>query len=72
MYDCVFFACKHRGYIDMTPYPAHEAAWEIIKAGALRQNEAFYPGYTYYAVLFRDWFPSMRDRVIRASYSYQP
>ncbi|XP_072516365.1 hydroxysteroid 11-beta-dehydrogenase 1-like protein [Salminus brasiliensis] len=63
---------KIKGYIDMTPYPAHEAAWQIIKAGALRQSEAFYPSYVYYGVLFRDWFPSFRDQIIRSSYNYQP
>ncbi|XP_036442606.1 hydroxysteroid 11-beta-dehydrogenase 1-like protein isoform X1 [Colossoma macropomum] len=63
---------KIKGYIDMTPYPAHEAAWQIIKAGALRQSEIFYPWYTYYGVLFRDWFPHARDLVIRSCYNYQP
>ena len=68
----VFCACEHRGYLDITPYPAHEAAWEIVKAGALRQNEIFYPWYVYYGVLTRDWFPDLRDMAIRSSYNYQP
>ncbi|KAL6469328.1 hypothetical protein MHYP_G00228520 [Metynnis hypsauchen] len=63
---------KIKGHIDITPYPAHEAAWQIIKAGVLRQSEIFYPWYTYYGVLFRDWFPHARDRVIRSCYNYQP
>ncbi|XP_062868595.1 hydroxysteroid 11-beta-dehydrogenase 1-like protein [Trichomycterus rosablanca] len=63
---------KIKGYIEMPAYPAHEAAWEIIKAGALRQSETFYPWYTYYATLFRDWFPYHRDQVIRRVYNYSP
>ncbi|XP_066503714.1 hydroxysteroid 11-beta-dehydrogenase 1-like protein [Hoplias malabaricus] len=63
---------KIKGVIDVVPYPAHDAAWEIIKAGALRQTEIFYPSYVYYAVLFRDWFPYYRDMAIRNSYTYQP
>ncbi|KAI5621489.1 short-chain dehydrogenase/reductase 10 precursor [Silurus asotus] len=63
---------KIKGYIDMPAYPAHEAAYQIIKAGALRQSEAFYPWYTYYSTLFRDWFPYHRDQVIRMVYKYKP
>ncbi|XP_058256256.1 hydroxysteroid 11-beta-dehydrogenase 1-like protein [Hemibagrus wyckioides] len=63
---------KIKGYIDMPAYPAHEAAYQIIKAGALRESEAFYPWYTFYASLFRDWFPYHRDQVIRKVYKYQP
>ncbi|XP_060797391.1 hydroxysteroid 11-beta-dehydrogenase 1-like protein isoform X2 [Neoarius graeffei] len=62
---------KIKGYIDMPAYPAHEAAYQIIKAGALCQSEAFYPWYTYYVTLFRDWFPYYRDQVIRNAYNYQ-
>ncbi|XP_053491417.1 hydroxysteroid 11-beta-dehydrogenase 1-like protein [Ictalurus furcatus] len=63
---------KIKGYIDMPAYPAHEAAYQIIKAGALRQSETFYPWYTFYYTLFRDWFPYYRDLVIRNSFIYQP
>ncbi len=56
----------------MTAFPAHEAAWHIIEAGASRQSETFYPGYTFYACLFRDWFPCLRDQVIQNSYTYNP
>ncbi|TSK53670.1 Hydroxysteroid 11-beta-dehydrogenase 1-like protein [Bagarius yarrelli] len=63
---------KIKGYIDMPAYPAHEAAFQIIKAGALRQDEAFYPWYTFYLTLFRDWFPYHRDQFIRTVYKYQP
>uniref|UniRef100_A0A8B9HMH9 Hydroxysteroid 11-beta-dehydrogenase 1-like protein n=1 Tax=Astyanax mexicanus TaxID=7994 RepID=A0A8B9HMH9_ASTMX len=63
---------KVKGYIDMAPYPAHEAAWNIIKTGALRQSESTYPSYVYYGMLFRDWFPTHRDMVIRGIYNYKP
>lgn len=63
---------KIKGYINMTAFPAHEAAWHIIEAGASRQSEAFYPWYTFYACLFRDWFPYLRDQAIQNSYTYNP
>lgn len=71
-WHCICFVSRHRGYIDIPAYPAHEAAYQIIKAGALRQSEAFYPWYTFYYTLFRDWFPYYRDQVIRKMYNYQP
>ncbi|TRY62292.1 hypothetical protein DNTS_025842 [Danionella cerebrum] len=63
---------KIKDYINMTAYPAHESAWHIIEAGATRQPESFYPWYTYYATLFRDWFPYYRDKAIQYSYTYNP
>ncbi|XP_048038904.1 hydroxysteroid 11-beta-dehydrogenase 1-like protein [Megalobrama amblycephala] len=63
---------KIKGYINMTAYPAHDAARHIIEAGASRQSETFYPWYTYYACLFRDWFPYFRDQAIQNSYTYNP
>lgn len=63
---------KIKGYINITAYPAHEAAWHIIAGGASRQTEAYYPWYTYYACLFRDWFPYYRDLAIQHSYTYNP
>nr|AAH52103.1 Hydroxysteroid (11-beta) dehydrogenase 3 [Danio rerio] len=63
---------KIKGYINMTAYPSHEAALQIIQAGATRQSESFYPWYTFYATLFRDWFPYLRDKVIQNSYTYNP
>ncbi|CAM4656376.1 hypothetical protein PO909_027287 [Leuciscus waleckii] len=63
---------KIKGYINMTAYPAHESARHIIEAGASRQPEAFYPWYTFYACLFRDWFPYYRDLAIQNSYTYNP
>ncbi|KAG9343120.1 hypothetical protein JZ751_014092 [Albula glossodonta] len=63
---------KIRGYTDMKAYPASEAALHIIKAGATRQRESFYPLYTYFACLIRDWFPFFRDLVIQNSYNFEP
>ncbi|XP_061093821.1 hydroxysteroid 11-beta-dehydrogenase 1-like protein [Conger conger] len=63
---------KVRGHISMTAYPATEAALQIIKAGATRQRDMFYPWYTFYATLFRDWFPYYSDTVIRNSFVYEP
>ncbi|KAK7137034.1 hypothetical protein R3I93_017184 [Phoxinus phoxinus] len=63
---------KIKGYINMTAYPAHESARHIVEAGASRQPEAFYPWYTFYACLFRDWFPYFRDLAIQNSYTYNP
>lgn len=63
---------KSRGYTDMPAYPAHEAALAIIKAGALRQSETFYPWYTYYVTLTRDWSTYYRDQIIRSAYNYNP
>uniref|UniRef100_A0A8C1GYI4 Hydroxysteroid (11-beta) dehydrogenase 1-like a n=2 Tax=Cyprinus carpio TaxID=7962 RepID=A0A8C1GYI4_CYPCA len=63
---------KIKDYINITAYPAHEAAWHIIEAGASRQSEAFYPWYTFYTCLFKDWFPYLRDQTIQNSYTYDP
>lgn len=63
---------KVRGYTNMTAYPASEAAWEIVKAGVTRQPEIFYPWYTYFSSLFKDWCPSCRDMIIRGFYHYEP
>lgn len=63
---------KIKGYTNITAYPAHESARHIMEAGASRQPEAFYPWYTFYACLFRDWFPYFRDQAIQNSYTYNP
>ncbi|XP_068508216.1 hydroxysteroid 11-beta-dehydrogenase 1-like protein [Syngnathus scovelli] len=49
-------------------YPASEAALNIIKTGATRQRELFYPWFTYTATLFRDFLPGARDYLIQLSY----
>ncbi|XP_019752169.1 hydroxysteroid 11-beta-dehydrogenase 1-like protein [Hippocampus comes] len=53
-------------------YPATEAALNIIKTGATRQRELFYPWYTYIVTVARDFFPDVRDYFIQKSYSYTP
>ncbi|XP_077439958.1 hydroxysteroid 11-beta-dehydrogenase 1-like protein isoform X1 [Vanacampus margaritifer] len=53
-------------------YPASEAALNIIKTGATRQRDLFYPWYTYIVTLIRDFFPDARDYAIQKSYSYTP
>uniref|UniRef100_A0A3Q3R3B7 Hydroxysteroid (11-beta) dehydrogenase 1-like b n=1 Tax=Monopterus albus TaxID=43700 RepID=A0A3Q3R3B7_MONAL len=49
---------KIRGIIDAKPYPATEAALNIIITGATRQLELYYPWSTYIMNLSKDWFPS--------------
>ncbi|KAG9350603.1 hypothetical protein JZ751_024492 [Albula glossodonta] len=63
---------KVRNYTNMTAYPASEAALQIIKAGTTRQRDMFYPWYTFYTTLFRDWFPYYRDLIIQRSFLYEP
>lgn len=52
---------KIRGYATMTAYPASEAALSIIKAGATRQREAYYPWFHYFTCLVNNIFPFMKD-----------
>lgn len=52
---------KIRGYATMTAYPASEAALSIIKAGATRQREAYYPWFHYFTCLINNIFPFMKD-----------
>ncbi|XP_031419096.1 hydroxysteroid 11-beta-dehydrogenase 1-like protein [Clupea harengus] len=61
---------KIRGYTDITPYPASEAALHIIKAGATRQKESHYPWFHWFTCFFRDWFPYIRDICIQKSFNY--
>ncbi|XP_064184674.1 hydroxysteroid 11-beta-dehydrogenase 1-like protein isoform X2 [Anguilla rostrata] len=63
---------KIKGYTNMTAYPAADAALHVVKAGATRQRESFYPLYAYFACLFRDWFPFFRDLTIQNFYTYEP
>ncbi|XP_039599227.1 hydroxysteroid 11-beta-dehydrogenase 1-like protein [Polypterus senegalus] len=64
---------KVKGVIDtMSAYPASGAALEIIKGGATRQKEIFYPWYWQLVCAIRDWFPGYRDSVIQSSYKYNP
>ncbi|MBN3303218.1 hydroxysteroid 11-beta-dehydrogenase 1-like protein [Amia ocellicauda] len=63
---------KVKGYTTMPAYPATDAALEIIKAGATRQKEFFYPWFGHLLCLARDLFPSARDWFIQNSYTYEP
>ncbi|XP_058495457.1 hydroxysteroid 11-beta-dehydrogenase 1-like protein isoform X2 [Solea solea] len=51
-------------------YPATDAALNIITAGALREAELYYPYFTYIAALTKDWFPSITNYFIRATFKY--
>ncbi|XP_029905017.1 hydroxysteroid 11-beta-dehydrogenase 1-like protein [Myripristis murdjan] len=63
---------KVRSVTDVPAYPATEAALNIIIAGATKQQEVFYPWFTYTASLTKDWFPSVTNYVIRNTYKYMP
>uniref|UniRef100_A0A8C3SV03 Hydroxysteroid 11-beta-dehydrogenase 1-like protein n=1 Tax=Chelydra serpentina TaxID=8475 RepID=A0A8C3SV03_CHESE len=51
-------------------YPAAEAALAIIKGGATRAREVFYPWWLELLCCLRDWFPDQRDGVIQSFYNY--
>ncbi|KAL1281047.1 hypothetical protein QQF64_015647 [Cirrhinus molitorella] len=55
---------KIRGFTTMTAYPASEAALSIIKAGATRQKEAYYPWFHYFTCLINNIFPFMKDIIL--------
>ncbi|KAG1925109.1 hydroxysteroid 11-beta-dehydrogenase 1-like protein isoform X1 [Pimephales promelas] len=55
---------KIRGFSTMTAYPASEAALSIIKAGASRQKEAYYPWFHYFTCLINNVFPFLKDLLL--------
>lgn len=63
---------KVKGIVNVPAYPASDAALNIISTGALRQPEGYYPGFTRWACLLRDWFPYFTDLSIRYTYNYTP
>lgn len=63
---------KVKGVTNIPAYPASEAALAMVRAGATRQNETYYPWQTYVTTLIKDWFPSVRDWLMRNSYNYIP
>ncbi|XP_034036152.1 hydroxysteroid 11-beta-dehydrogenase 1-like protein [Thalassophryne amazonica] len=63
---------KIRGVMNVTAYPASEAAMNIIVTGATRQSELFYPWFTQLVVISKDWWPSLSDFIIRNSYTIIP
>ena len=58
--------------VTIPAYPASEAALALLRVGASRQAETYYPQYLHLLALVRDWAPSVRDWVIRSSYNYTP
>lgn len=63
---------KVRGVVDIPAAPADEAALNIIKTGATRQDELYYPWNTYIVTLTKDWIPSATNYIIRNIYNYIP
>lgn len=63
---------KVRGVIDVPAAPATEAALNIIKTGATRQDELYYPWSTYIITLTKDWIPAATNYIIRNAYNYIP
>uniref|UniRef100_A0A3P9B656 Hydroxysteroid (11-beta) dehydrogenase 1-like a n=1 Tax=Maylandia zebra TaxID=106582 RepID=A0A3P9B656_9CICH len=63
---------KVRGVTDVPAYPATDAALNIIITGSTRQPELFYPWFTYFIVITKDWFPSLTDYMTQNSYNYIP
>nr|XP_009670475.1 PREDICTED: corticosteroid 11-beta-dehydrogenase isozyme 1-like isoform X1 [Struthio camelus australis] len=55
-----------------TAAPKEECALEIIKSGALRQRELYYPYSTMRSLLFlRDWAPDFLDSLIRNKFKVE-
>uniref|UniRef100_A0A3B4ALA3 Hydroxysteroid (11-beta) dehydrogenase 1-like b n=1 Tax=Periophthalmus magnuspinnatus TaxID=409849 RepID=A0A3B4ALA3_9GOBI len=63
---------KVRGVIDVPAAPASEAALNIIKTGATRQEELYYPWNTFAVTLTKDWIPFATNYIIRHAYNYIP
>lgn len=63
---------KVRGVIDVPAAPATEAALNIIKTGATRQDELYYPWSTYIITLTKDWIPTATNYIIHNAYNYIP
>ncbi|XP_008120779.2 hydroxysteroid 11-beta-dehydrogenase 1-like protein [Anolis carolinensis] len=63
---------KTQGKVAMTAAPASEAALTIVKGGAIRAQEVFYPWTVRILFLVRDFFPAQRDAMIRGAYVYPP
>ncbi|XP_015252948.1 PREDICTED: hydroxysteroid 11-beta-dehydrogenase 1-like protein [Cyprinodon variegatus] len=61
-----------KGIITAPAYPASEASLNIIITGATRQPELFYPWFTYFMNLIKDWSPSLTNHLIRNSVNYNP
>uniref|UniRef100_UPI00398E6FB1 hydroxysteroid 11-beta-dehydrogenase 1-like protein isoform X3 n=1 Tax=Pristiophorus japonicus TaxID=55135 RepID=UPI00398E6FB1 len=57
---------KARNMPPMIFYPAPETALAIIKGGATRAQEIYYPWWVAIIVGVQDWFPAMRDKMIHS------
>ncbi|XP_020795806.2 hydroxysteroid 11-beta-dehydrogenase 1-like protein [Boleophthalmus pectinirostris] len=54
------------------PAPASEAALNIIKTGATRQAELYYPYRTYIIALIKAWYPPATNYLLQDIYNYKP
>ncbi|XP_013860025.1 hydroxysteroid 11-beta-dehydrogenase 1-like protein [Austrofundulus limnaeus] len=63
---------KVRGVTKIPAYPATDAALSIIRTGATRQQELYYPWFTQFLSYSKDWLPSVTNFVIQNSYNYSP
>lgn len=62
-----------KGIITNVPAaPATEAALNIIKTGATRQAELFYPWNLFIMTLTKDWSSTVTNYIIRSPYKYEP
>ncbi|XP_028905705.1 hydroxysteroid 11-beta-dehydrogenase 1-like protein [Ornithorhynchus anatinus] len=61
---------KVRGVVDYTASPAPEAALAIVKGGALRAYNIYYPPHLQLLTLIRDWFPRHRDWLILKQFNH--
>lgn len=61
-----------RGVTKMPAYPAAEAALSIIRTGATRQQELYYPWFTQFLSYSKDLLPSVTNYVMQNSYNYSP
>lgn len=61
-----------RDIVSIPAYPASDTALNIIITGATRQQELFYPWFTYVVAITREWFPFLTNYVIQNTYNYIP
>ncbi|KAM8961253.1 hydroxysteroid 11-beta-dehydrogenase 1-like protein [Pelodytes ibericus] len=59
---------KIKDKVSMPAYPAKDAAFAVVSAGASRRREMYYPWYVRPASFFRDWFPQIRDWILLTIY----
>lgn len=58
--------------MDLPAYPASEAALNIIATGATRQQELYYPWFTYIVTVSKDWSPFFTDFFVQNAYNHIP